>query len=125
MPQYTRHVPTRAPAPAAPPPEQLANSHKRQMQQFYLHKLFDLLSDAEFLPMIPSDPVATTVQMQDSMNKSLAQKMGNMSPQYMSPAMQRQDMAQGFGPGAKSGRNGGHMIYQQFHPKRNEYAQYR
>lgn len=32
--------------------------HKRHIQQFYLHKLFDLLSDEEFLPHIPADPIA-------------------------------------------------------------------
>lgn len=40
-------------------PQSRANIHRRQLQQFYLHKLFDSISDAEFLPLIPGSPAIT------------------------------------------------------------------
>lgn len=115
MAQYTRQPPARAPASTGTQSTLASAAHKRQMQQFYLHKLFDLLLDAEFLPLIPSDPVAATLQLQES--GTLAKGMPNMLSQYMSPAMGRAEMA------PPKGRHG--MMYQHFLQKRNDYAQYR
>lgn len=99
------------------------NTHKRHMQQFYLHKLFDLLSDAEFLPLIPSDPVATAIQVQESMNSSMA----GMSQQYMAHGMQRPDQMAFYGQAAqKARRHSGQFLHQHlFGGKRNDYAQYK
>lgn len=112
---YSRQ--TRMP-PAA---QQVAtNPHNRQMQQFYLHKLFDLQSDVEFLPLIPSDPVATAIQMQESgmvNNGPVNQYAG-----HMSPAMGHENMYNG----PKSRRYSGQFLRQHlFGGKRSEYAQYR
>lgn len=99
------------------------NTHKRHMQQFYLHKLFDLLSDAEFLPLIPSDPVATAIQVQESMNNNMV----GMSPQYMNQALQRPDQMAFYGQAAqKARRHSGQFLHQHlFGGKRNDYAQYK
>lgn len=102
-------------------------SHNRQMQQFYLHKLFDIQSDAEFLPLIPSDPVAMALQMQESMSSP---HMGQYQNSNNSPAMQRQDFqrqeAMAFYNASKTRRHSGQFLQQHlFGGKRNDYAQYR
>lgn len=95
------------------------SSHKRQMQQFYLHKLFDLLSDAEFLPSIPSDPIATAIQVQESMASFNSPYMPSMSPGH------RPDQPY-YGSLAKSRRYSGQFLHQHlFGGKRNDYAQYK
>ena len=78
---------------ASPNEIQQRLNQKRQMQQFYLHKLFDLLLDAEFLPLIPY-PVVAAIQMQETyaMNNA-TNNLSRYQPQNGSPAMQRQDMA--------------------------------
>ncbi|OBA23316.1 hypothetical protein METBIDRAFT_104031 [Metschnikowia bicuspidata var. bicuspidata NRRL YB-4993] len=98
------------------------NTHKRHIQQFYLHKLFDLLSDAEFLPLIPSDPVATAIQVQETMNSTMA-----MAPGYMNHAMQRPDQMAFYGQAVlKARRHSGQFLHQHlFGGKRNDYAQYK
>lgn len=95
--------------------------HKRQMQQFYLHKLFDLLSDAEFLPLIPLDPVATVIQVRESMNSSMK------AAPYLNQGMQRPDQMLFYGQAAqKTRRQSGHFMPQHFlGAKRNDYAQYK
>ncbi|WPK24566.1 hypothetical protein PUMCH_001845 [Australozyma saopauloensis] len=64
-------------------PQSKANIHRRQLQQFYLHKLFDSISDAEFLPLIPGAP-QTTYNKYPDMNKNL--NLG-MSPNMASHKM--------------------------------------
>lgn len=87
------------------------------MQQFYVHKLFDLQSDVEFLPLIPSDPVATAIQMQESTMSS-----GPQYPPHMSPGMPQENMYNG----QKTRRYSGQFLRQHlFGGKRSEYAQYR
>lgn len=71
------------------------------MQQFYLHKLFDLSSDAEFLPQIPSDPVASMLKLQA---QSVYGK-SNMTTFYEQKARTEQ--------------------YPNFQEKRSEYVQYK
>lgn len=96
------------------------------MQQFYLHKLFDLLSDAEFLPLIPSDPIATAIQVQESMTMQ-ASVMAGMSPGYMHPLMQRPDQMAFYGQAAqKARRHSGQFLHQHlFGGKRNDYVQHK
>lgn len=50
-------------------PQSKANMHRRQLQQFYLHKLFDSLSDAEFLPLIPGAPQSVYNKFSDTLSK--------------------------------------------------------
>lgn len=96
-----------------------ASVHNRQMQQFYLHKLFDLQSDAEFLPLIPFDPVASVIQMHESVSAASdgAQYLPHMS------------MATGQEPvynGQKARRYSGQFLRQHlFGGKRTDYVQYR
>ncbi|GEQ71349.1 hypothetical protein JCM33374_g5032 [Metschnikowia sp. JCM 33374] len=99
------------------------NTHKRHMQQFYLHKSFDLSSDAEFLPSIPSDPVATAIQVHETMTNT----MTGMSPQYMPHTIQRPDQMAFYGQAAqKARRHSGQFLHQHlFGGKRNDYAQYK
>lgn len=98
-----------------------AATHSRQMQQFYLHKLFDLLSDAEFLPLIPSDPVATAIQMQESASMAGNSVNGQYLP-HMSPAIRHETVYNG----QKTRRYSGQFLRQHlFGGKRTDYAQYR
>ena len=73
---------------ASPNEIQQRLNQKRQMQQFYLHKLFDLLLDAEFLPLIPY-PVVAAIQMQETyaMNNA-TNNLSRYQPQNGSPAME-------------------------------------
>ncbi|RKP32819.1 hypothetical protein METBISCDRAFT_21082 [Metschnikowia bicuspidata] len=54
-----------------------ANIHRRQLQEFYIHKLFDSISDAEFLPFIPGAPQPVYGKFSDALLKqSLGMDMG-------------------------------------------------
>lgn len=111
---------------ASPNEIQQRLNQKRQMQQFYLHKLFDLLLDAEFLPLIPSDPVVAAIQMQETyaMNNA-TNNLSRYQPQNGSPAMPRQDMPF-YGASQKARRHSGQFLHQHlFGGKRPDYAQYR
>ncbi|KAM9939891.1 hypothetical protein OXX80_000632 [Metschnikowia pulcherrima] len=130
MAQYPRQPSSSASAPSMQQQQQQQqiqqtqlNSHKRTMQQFYLHKSFDLSSDAEFLPSIPSDPVATAIQVQESMHTSMA----GIPPQYGGPVMPRPDQMAFYGQAAqKARRHSGQFLHQHlFGGKRNDYAQYK
>lgn len=50
-------------------PQSKANMHRRQLQQFYLHKLFDSISDAEFLPLVPGAPQPTYNKFSENLMK--------------------------------------------------------
>lgn len=118
---YTR------PNRASPNAMQQLLNHKRQMQQFYLHKLFDLLLDAEFLPSIPSDPVVAAIQMQEKyvMNNSVNNMAARYQPQAQSPAMARQEMVF-YNASQKARRHSGQFLHQHlFGGKRPDYSQYR
>lgn len=98
------------PAPMQVPVQVPPTDHIRQMQQFHLHKLFDLQSDAEFLPLIPSDPVTTAILMQESSSAAHTQFL---------PPNQVRDPYRGR-------RNSGQFLRQHlFGGKRSDYAQYR
>lgn len=103
----------------------LQPNHKRQMQQFYLHKLFDLLLDAEFLPLIPSDPVVTAIQMQEKYALSSVSNMAaRYQPQAASPGMPRQEAF--YNASQKARRHSGQFLHQHlFGGKRPDYSQYR
>lgn len=118
---YTRQTRT------SPNAMQQQLNHKRQMQQFYLHKLFDLLLDAEFLPLIPSDPVVAAIQMQEkySMNNSVNNMAARYQPQAQSPGMQRQETVF-YNASQKARRHSGQFLHQHlFGGKRPDYSQYR
>lgn len=96
-------------------------THSIHMQQFYLHKLFDLVSDAEFLPLIPSDPVTTAIQMQESANMANNNPVGQYLP-HMSPALRQETVYNG----QRARRYSGQFLRQHlFGGKRADYAQYR
>lgn len=63
----------------------VAQLPKGHLQQFYLHKLFDLESDAQFLPLIPQDPVAAAIHFHETSQAHAQLAMA-------SPAMQRPEM---------------------------------
>lgn len=71
-----------------------ATSMNRQMQQFYLHKLFDLMLDAEFLPMIPSDPVSAQVLAPSNYNDAYFKTRGHDRGVQQHIFQKRNDYAQ-------------------------------
>lgn len=112
----------------APPLQQAVQNtinQKRQLQQFYLHKLFDLELDVEYLPLIPQDPVGAAIQMQETMAMQKAQ-YGGISP-GMSPAMNRQEAMALYNQAAqRSRRHSNQFLHQHlFGGKRTNYSLYR
>lgn len=122
MSQFSRQA-TALPAPPMQPAVQSSINQKRQLQQFYLHKLFDLELDVEFLPLIPQDPVGAAIQMQESMAMQKAQYA--MSP-GMSPLHRQEAMAL-YNQAAQRSRRHSNQFLQQhlFGGKRANYTLYR
>lgn len=110
-------------APPMQPPVQNSINQKKQMQQFYLHKLFDLELDAEYLPLIPQDPVGAAIQIQETMAMQKAQF--NMSP-GMSP-LNRQEAVALYNQAAQRSRSHSNQFLHQhlFGGKRTNYPLYR
>lgn len=67
--QNLQHLHTSLPLSSQQVPQSKANMHRRQLQQFYLHKLFDSISDAEFLPLIPGTPSTVYNKFADALSK--------------------------------------------------------
>ncbi|GBL49750.1 hypothetical protein FDK38_002609 [Candidozyma auris] len=114
-------------SPAVLPQQPASNpiNQKRQMQQFYLHKSFDLESDIEFLPLIPQDPVVTAIQMHETMAMQKAQ-FGGLA-QGISPVLNRQDAITLYNQAPQRARpHSGHFLHQHlFGGKRANYVQNR
>lgn len=90
-------------------PQIHTNTQKRNFQQFYLHKLFDLESDAQFLPSIPQDPVTSAIHFHES---SAAHAQMAMA----SPAMLRPDLFVPYNVNARMSRSA--QLYHQLYKRR-------